>query len=478
MIVLEADRQNLNGVQGPQDWLLSLFDHYPAALILYDNCCHKIIRANAAALDLYAYSHDQFLSLAYEDLLETASQADETHRHIRANGTGFHASVKHVALQLDGHDVTAAIIEDRTIVVQTRESLHSSLWRLERAQQISLSGCWDWNIPENTIRLSQQAFRILELPVPDAPEGIIEFDLFLSRVYPEDRSRLLKAIGEALTHARSFKVRYRIEQANGIIRHVKTVCQLTTGDAGIPVGVFGTIQDVTQMTLSAKRLDASREKLHRLTAHLQDIREEERRRIARELHDQLGQTLTVLRMGISWAEEQLPEQDKVSSRLSELKTIAEMTVETVRGIISDLRPPELDDLGLLAALERMTLEFHKSCETRFSLHTNKPHCQLPDQISTALFRLVQEACTNIVKHAAAQKAEIELIYHEDCITLQVRDDGIGIRCGRLDGQQEGGMGLLGMHERVQQLSGIILVEAMETGGTLVDIVVPFHMNGR
>ncbi|TWI35991.1 histidine kinase [Paracoccus sulfuroxidans] len=459
-------------------WAVPLFQDNSDAILIVGQEDDRVLAANDAACRQFRLTADALCKLRHTDLLSAVSTGpDEDGRYLRDDGTEFRARVNRIPLRFEGQPALALTLHDQTNATRMRESLTATLHRLQRAQELTECGCWDWNIPENQILLSRESRGILGLPPADAPEAPVAFDVFLRRVHPDDRSHVLKTIGEAVTAARPFSVDYRIVRAGDEIRYLRTVCELQTAEAGIVVGFFGTIQDITLAWTTARNLDRQRAMLEMLTGHLQDIREEERKRISRELHDQLGQLLTVLRMGISWVQDQLPPETAETRRLSELKKIADTTVEAVRRIIADLRPSELSDLGLVPAVANLLESLRQDCGIRFELSSDLPPGSLPEEISTGLFRLIQEACTNIVRHAQAKAGRVRLTADAGQLVASIEDDGAGLpaeiaAAGYDSDAGKPSFGILGMRERVKQLQGTITFATSAMGGTLVEIVLP------
>jgi signal transduction histidine kinase len=206
------------------------------------------------------------------------------------------------------------------------------------------------------------------------------------------------------------------------------------------------------------------------------VREEERTGIAREIHDELGQSLTALRMDVAWLRTRLlegeagPTREALLSKLAVMFEVIDDTITRARRISSELRPGVLDDLGLEAAVEWQGQEFHRRtglpCEVRSAL----PEAPLDRDVSTALFRIFQEALTNVVRHAAATRVEVNLRQEGGRIVLEVRDDGRGL--GTEGGGGRRTLGMLGMSERARRLGGSVNWMGAPGGGTVVQASIP------
>jgi len=229
---------------------------------------------------------------------------------------------------------------------------------------------------------------------------------------------------------------------------------------------LGTYRDVTEAKRAEAQLRASRTALRSLATRQQAIREDERTRIAREIHDSLGQALTALKFQLAAAQETATtEAPALSDRLSETALMVDDLVKSVRRIATELRPPILDQLGLPAAVEWLAQDFSRRTGIRCQT-TNLPSNEtITGELATALFRIVQEALTNVLRHADATRVDIELGMKSDCVTLEINDDGSGITEAGTIGP--GSLGILGMRERAAAIGGVLEVAPRDQGGTRV-----------
>src|SRR3954470_11389110 len=217
-----------------------------------------------------------------------------------------------------------------------------------------------------------------------------------------------------------------------------------------------------------ERLRESEDKLRRLAAHLISIREEERAHIAREIHDELGQVLTGLKMEVTWLAKRLKEKPLIEKTDSMCKLI-DTTVQTVRKIATGLRPEMLDDMGLIAAVGWQAKEFQKRTGIRCRAKL-PPEVKFDMDISTTMFRIFQEILTNVARHSRATRVDIEFIASEDRVGLEVTDNGVGIADSDLNGKKS--LGLLGMHERALLFGGDVKITGTPGHGTRVSVSIP------
>jgi len=198
--------------------------------------------------------------------------------------------------------------------------------------------------------------------------------------------------------------------------------------------------------------------------------EDERRRIARELHDEAGQALTALILNLEVAEQSRRGLD--AAQLAKLKGIAEHTLTEVRRLIYDLRPSILDDFGLAAALRSYVKETIEPQGIEVAMNIAGLHDRLPSYVETAVFRIVQEALTNILKHAGANRAKVDVAQRDGRIEMTITDDGRGFNLNEVTTSREGGMGLLGMRERAGLLGGTMTIHSTSGGGTRLEVAIP------
>jgi PAS domain S-box-containing protein len=220
-----------------------------------------------------------------------------------------------------------------------------------------------------------------------------------------------------------------------------------------------------------RRLEESQAQLRRLSAHLQAAREEERIRIAREIHDELGQALAGLKMDVAWLQRSLARQaPAISSKLEDMSVLIDGTVQAVRRISAELRPSLLDDLGLAAAIEWQLDEFRERTGLECLFTSNLKDTALEADSATALFRIFQEALTNVARHAHATQVTVKLDEGPDSLTLCIQDNGRGISEEEMQAAKS--FGLLGMRERVYLLEGEIDLHGAPGQGTTVTVRIP------
>jgi PAS domain S-box-containing protein len=262
---------------------------------------------------------------------------------------------------------------------------------------------------------------------------------------------------------------FRFRCADGTWRDVEVIGSNRLNDPSVGK-IMLNCRDITERKRAEEQLRNSREQLRNLSAYLQSMREEERTNIAREIHDELGQVLTALKMDASWLGSKYKEFGPIVEKTKSMSDLIDSTIRTVKRICAELRPGVLDDLGLVAAMEWQAEEFQKrsgiACEVSFAPND----IVLDGERSTTIFRIIQEALTNVIRHAEATKVRIRLERGDGRILLKVEDNGKGIT--KSQSSAHSSFGLIGIRERARFLGGEAKIEGSEGKGTSVSVSLP------
>ena len=231
--------------------------------------------------------------------------------------------------------------------------------------------------------------------------------------------------------------------------------------------------DITEKLKSQEELEASRDQLRNLSSYLEKIREDERTSIAREIHDELGQQLTGLKMDVSWIARRLKDNDAaLNEKIQGMILLIDDTVKTVRKIASELRPGILDDLGLIAALDWQSKEFEKRTGIKCNFTSDQIDHNFNKDMATGIFRIYQEALTNVARHAKASKVDSSIVVNNDeMVEITIKDNGIGMK-NELFSKSK--LGLIGMKERAFMMKGELLINSEKGKGTKIKLKIPFH----
>ena len=235
--------------------------------------------------------------------------------------------------------------------------------------------------------------------------------------------------------------------------------------------------DITESKKAEEEIKNSQSQLRNLTAHLQSVREEERTLIAREMHDELGQALTAMKMDLSWLDNRLPKDQKsLLEKTKSMSKLADATLQTVKKISTELRPGLLDDLGLPAAIEWQAEEFQTRTGIKCEITVDPEDIILDKDRSTAIFRIFQETLTNVARHAKATKVKVSLKEKAGKIELKVRDNGKGITEKQVSDPKS--FGLIGIKERAYYLDGKVVIKGLQDKGTTLTIRIPLPKKGK
>jgi PAS domain S-box-containing protein len=235
---------------------------------------------------------------------------------------------------------------------------------------------------------------------------------------------------------------------------------------GVLVGGVHIMSDISDRKVIEDELQGSREQLRNLTAYLESVREQERTNIAREIHDELAQALTALKMDVSWLDHRLPSDPKsLIEKTQSMNDLIDTTIQTVKRISAELRPGILDDLGLVAAIEWQADEFQNRTGIMCHVTVDPQDITLAQDRSTAIFRIFQETLTNVARHAQASKVAVSLKEKAGRLILRVRDNGRGITEEQISDSRS--FGLIGMQERVYPWGGKVSFKGIPGKGTMV-----------
>jgi PAS domain S-box-containing protein len=238
-----------------------------------------------------------------------------------------------------------------------------------------------------------------------------------------------------------------------------------------------TYENITDRKRAACELELSRHQLRQLSAHLQSIREKERTRIARELHDELGQLLTALNTDLILLKNKIPAEQKIlSDRVESMSSLVDLSMQTVKRIYMGLRPGMLDHLGLTAAIAWQAEEFSKRTGITCNVSFNPEDMAIDPDLTTTIFRIFQETLTNVQRHAKATKVTVRLKATDDHLEFIVKDNGKGIADQQL--RKPDSFGLLGIQERVYHWGGREAIVGKIGKGTTITINIPLRKTGE
>jgi PAS domain S-box-containing protein len=361
---------------------------------------------------------------------------------------------------------------------RAEEALRLSQQRFEFVALAATDAIWDLNVETKIVWWSAGIEKLFGYSSEDVSPKL---DWWLERLHPDDKDRVTQELERiADSGRRTWAGHYRFRRQDGRYASVLDRGYIIHNANGKPARVVGGISDISERRQAEEALESSRRQLRALTARLQSGREEERANVAREIHDELGQVLTAIKMNLDWLERRLGEPEDnlaVNPLLERVVESAEMTdaaIKNVQRIATELRPGVLDNLGLAEALRQEASRFQQRSGVACELQLTSEQLDLPGPVTTAVFRVFQEALTNVGRHAKATLVRILLEVDTEQLMLQVEDDGQGIRPEATTESRS--LGLLGMRERASVLGGEVTISPISPQGTRVCLRLPRTAN--
>ncbi len=362
-----------------------------------------------------------------------------------------------------------AVVINQDITIRQRQdlALRRSEASLALAQAQVHLGSWWLDIPNNLLQWSDENYRIFGIPVGTTP---LTYDTFMSCVHPDDRAYVDEKWRASMA-GEPYDIQHRL-LVNGQVKWVRERAELEFHADGTLWRGVGTTQDITAAKQEEEELLRSRQKLRELAAHHEKIREAERSRIAREVHDELGQYLTALRMdaavlGIRFGARD-PELDLLARGM---KDTIDTTIGMVRNVVAALRPGALD-MGLVSAAEWLLAGFEE--RTGIVCHLKAP-ADIPgldDTRTTAAFRILQESLTNVMRHAQAGQVWVNLTCSGQMLSMRISDDGIGFDFDTVARRKT--FGLMGIRERALMFGGKSWIDSHPDVGTSLSVLIPLQ----
>ena len=347
---------------------------------------------------------------------------------------------------------------------------------LKETENLAHIGSWQSDLLNGTTYWSEETFRIFGY---EPKEITPSFENLVKAVHPEDKEYAKRMTADVLIGLESRKFNFRIVWKDGSIRHIRSELVIKRNEEGSPIKITGFNQDVTETRLAVEELQSSREQLRALAGYLQNIREEERTAVAREIHDELGQVLTSLKMNLTFLGKSISANETISNRkelndeIDSMKLVIDNSVKRIKKIITELRSEVLDNLGLIPAIEWHIGEFNKTSGIEVNFNNIWGEVELNKDISIAIYRILQEALTNIGRHSKATKVNVKIEKNGNNFKIEIQDNGIGIKQEPSKGSKS--FGLLGMRERAIILGGNFKIENV-VPGTRVTVNIPFEKN--
>jgi len=457
---------------------------------------------NGSAERIFGYTEQEVLGKPIALIIPPELQAEEVEilRQLRAGERIDHFETvriakggKRVLVSLtispvkdsSGRIVGASkIARDITRFKQVEQALRDSEQRMRFCLEAANIGTWDWDIEGGSVQWSENMERI-HGQAPGSFPGNVE--AFLEGIRDEDRDRVKHAIDQALAGDGKYHVEYRQKKAEGSCGWMEASGQVTYDSSNRPVKMMGVCRDISERKASEEAikqaheqldirvkertsdLDRAQERLRMLSARLLQMQDDERRRIARELHDTAGQILVALNLTLVPVEQELQKNNSaLTAQVTESLRLIEELSRDLRTMSHLLHPPLLDEAGLLSAVRWYVEGFAARSKIQVDLQLDSGMGRLPAELETAIFRIMQECLTNIHRHSGSGSAEILILREMHDIRVEICDHGKGMRM-----PIRAGVGIQGMRERVRQLGGRLEIDS-GTSGTRITAVVPVN----
>lgn len=464
----------------------TLVDGAADAIILHDRN-RRFIETNPATSRMLGYPHNELTGMHPDDFLLPDDRADALKQLERLHDD---SAMLNTRRQLKLKDGTLATVEIRTTLLDSGMSI--SVIR-DISEQVKTEAAL-----QDQERFIRSVVEVLaEGVVVHQADGVIIYtnraalqilghdDLVASNVTIHDPSWCFihddQSPFEPDSHPAMLSLTAGVEQRNvvmGVMRpDGKRIWLSVNSDplwdeqSNSVIGAVVSFSDITEKRTTEWQLHLKRERLRALSSHLLHVREEEKSTIAREIHDELGSSLTAIKMGIEWIDEKIGAQHpEMKQRLEQVTGVTAQAIQATRRIVTQLRPSVLEDLGLWAALEWQIREFSKHSTIVCVQNLQCNHIHLPPQTALVVYRIVQEALNNIAKHAQASAVRIECWLSDGHLNITLEDNGVGI-----DEEVTHSItsyGIRGMYERIIQINGTLQILGTPGEGTLIVLTIP------
>jgi len=494
-----------------------LVDLSPDAIFVSRQSC--IVFANPAAMRLFGattpdqvlgqsplrFFHPSFHTLIRErlrQLLMGRSLPPVEETIVGLDGTTTHVEVTSALLEDSRDQAIQVIARDITERKRAESALRESEERLSLAFAGAQEGVWDWNLESGEVVYSTHWKQMLGYADEEIEPHVSAWERLL---HPDDRARTQEVVSGVIRGERDYTVEFRLQHKDGHYVHVLSRgFPVRRAPDGAVVRIVGTHFDLTERKQTEEALRRAHEELElrvrertaelafanaslraeiaereraerartELLSRLVFAQEDERKRIAREMHDQFGEQLTALGLGIRSLKDACAGHPRLRGQVDALEEVAQQLDRDVDHLVWELRPTALDDLGLRAALANYVQDWSRRAGVRADLHTTGLSAgRLTSEIETTLYRIAQEALNNVAKHARADTVDVILERRLDHVSLIIEDDGVGFEPASGEAPLSG-FGLLGMQERAALVGATVQIESAAGEGTTIIVRMP------
>ncbi|MCW5800271.1 MAG: PAS domain S-box protein [Nitrospira sp.] len=449
----------------------------------------RLLLVNAAACERMGYTRDELLRMAvpdidpnyqmevwarhWQELRETGRQRLET-QHRSKSGEVYPVEVVANFVVFEGREYNFATVRDMSERKRTELRLRFSEERFRLVAQATNDVLWDWDLVTNEHWWSPNACEKFGYD----PQREPSVDAWTRRLHPEDKAPILDTVQQAIqSDVQTLAGEYRFLLGDGTYGHFLDRAHIVRNEEGTAIRMIGAMIDVTGPKRAYASLEEAYRRFQAMSQELQMVESNERRRLSRELHDELGQLLTSLKFDLASVKRSVAARPKAlgprsQERLARALETTDLLFVRLRQIVRALRPPVLEELGMKAGLEALIADVQARTELRCSLvfeQGERRPSRFPT-LETAFYRIVQELLTNVIRHARATNVAIAITSGQQDWRMTVKDDGIGFDVAGL--APTGRFGLRGIRERVEILGGQVDILSSSETGTWVQVVIP------
>jgi two-component system sensor histidine kinase UhpB len=360
---------------------------------------------------------------------------------------------------------TSTDIEDRK---RAEEALRKSERLLREAHKLGHTGSWEHDLVAGSITNTEENVRLF---FGDDTSRGARLEDYMEAVHPDDRDYVARRRARLLEDGGARELEFRVIRPGGEVHVLCGLATVVRDETGRPIRIYGTNVDITERRQAEEALRTTAERLQALTRRLVEVQETERREISRELHDRVGQTLTAMHINMQIIHDRLARggDPEVRARNDDSLSLIESAFRSVENLMYELRPPMLDEYGLLPSLRWYAKRFTERTAIPVEVTGDDARRSTPG-VELALFRIVQEALTNVARHARATRVTVDLAGGDAGAVLTITDNGVGIT--RSKREDRPGYGLASMRERAESVGGALEVGAPPAGGTRIAVRVP------
>lgn len=389
---------------------------------------------------------------------------------VRVDGSLTEIGGTAAVLDYDGARSVLIIFRDISQRKRQEAALRRLKNRLSEAQRIAHLGNWDYDITNNSLWLSDESYRIFGI---DRETFDGKFPSLYKFIHPDEREQIKDALAKSISDCKPYNMEHRIIRPDGAVRYVHKQGEVQC-ENGKAIRMLGTIQDITEQKKAENQIILSRQKLRTLAAKMEMIEEQERRRIASDLHDSVGQILAFATRELKFLRKKMPAE--YGDALIEVAEQLDKAVDQTRTLSFDLSPSILYDIGFEVAVEDLVEKFAKKRGIKCRLIIDDKTKPLTIPAKVLLYRSIRELLMNIAKHAEAKNVKVSLIRSDNNIQVTVEDDGKGFDMQEAESSEKSkGFGLFHIRERIEHSDGKFEMKSIKEQGTKITIKLPLSI---